>query len=50
MRKNNQTAYFLEKGCKIAAVSEVFGVWGLRPQTPEFLLPLTDIDSPKVRF
>jgi len=45
-------AYFLVKGCKIAAApggsaSEpplASGSWGLRPQTPAFLFPLTDID------
>jgi len=47
-----KNAYFLEKSCKIAAVSGgsapeppmASGSWGLRPQNPAFLLPLTDID------
>jgi len=47
-----KNAYFLEKGCKIAASpgGSAFGLplasvgWGLRPPTPALLLPLADID------
>jgi len=45
-----KNAYFLEKGYKIAAAPEpplASGGWGLRPQTPALLLPLTDIDLSK---
>jgi len=48
----SKNAYFLVKGCKIAAAPGglapepplASGDWGLRPQTPTLLLPFTDID------
>jgi len=52
MTKN---AYFFEKDCKIVAASKgeapnpllASSGWGLHPQTPTLLLPLTDISLSK---
>jgi len=53
-----KNAYFLEKGCKIAAATGdsapepplASGGWGLRPQTPALLLPFINIDLSKYVF
>jgi len=41
-----KNAYFLDKKA-LKSLPLASGSWGLLLQTPEFLLPLTDIDLPK---